>query len=406
MSNDSSWTSPGWAPPGGAPGGDPSTTPPPAPPGAGAPSGPEAPGSPSAAPAYGPGATGGWAPPPKPGLIPLRPIDFGTLFGATFQVLKRNPRPTFGAALLLNALVTILAFGLVFGLSIVSLDRLERASDSEADAIVAGTFGLIVLAGVVATAVALVAQALLQGLITIEVSRQILGEKNTLKHLFARGKGRWGALIGWTVLLSMALTVAIVILVGLVTLMIVIGGPAGIAVGVTIGVLGGLGLAVLGVWLWIKLALVPAAIMIERLTLGAAIGRAWRLIRGSFWRTLGILLLFTVIVQVAASVVSAPFSIAATFGGALFNPAGDELSAIVVLIGANLLSIAVTIIVGAIGAVLTTSAVALIYTDIRMRSEGLDIDLQQAVEQSAAGRTVDDPYMRGLGGETLPASAA
>ncbi|MGY6499100.1 MAG: hypothetical protein ACXIUP_12835, partial [Microcella sp.] len=175
------------------------------------------------------------------------------------------------------------------------------------------------------------------------------------------------------------------------------------AAGVAIGVLGGLGLAVLGIWLWIKLALVPAAIMIERLTLGAAIGRAWRLIRGSFWRTLGILLLFTVIVQVAASVVSAPFSIAATFGGALVNPAGDELSGLIVLIGANLLSIAVTVIVGAIGAVLTTSAVALIYTDIRMRTEGLDIDLQQAVEQSAAGRTADDHYTRGLGGAARPA---
>lgn len=402
MSNDSPWTSPGWTPPGGAPkSGTPDA--PPAPPAGPAGSESSATGAGSAAPAYGPAATGGWAPPPKPGLIPLRPIDFGTLFGATFQVLKRNPRPTFGAALLLNALVTILAFGLVFGLTIVSIDRLERAGGSDADAIIAGTFGLILLAGVVATAVALVAQALLQGLITIEVSRQVLGEKNTLKQLFARGRGRWGALIGWTVLLSSALTVAIVILVGLVVVMVAIGEPAGIAAGVAIGVLGGLGLAVLGIWLWIKLALVPAAIMIERLTLGAAIGRAWRLIRGSFWRTLGILLLFTVIVQVAASVVSAPFSIAATFGGALVNPAGDELSGLIVLIGANLLSIAVTVIVGAIGAVLTTSAVALIYTDIRMRTEGLDIDLQQAVEQSAAGRTADDPYTRGLGGAARPA---
>jgi hypothetical protein len=333
----------------------------------------------------------------------LRPIDFGTIFGATFQVLKRNPRPTFGAALLLNALVTILAFGLVFGLSVVSLERLDRAGGSDADAIVAGTIGLIVLAGVVAAGVALVAQALLQGLITIEVSRQTLGEKRSLRQLFALGSGRWGALIGWTVLLSSALSVALIALVGLVTAMVLIGEPAGVAAAVAIGVLGGLGLAVLGVWLWVKLALVPAAIMIERLPLGAAIRRAWTLVRGSFWRTLGILLLFTIIVQVAASVVSAPFSIAATFGGSLLNPAGDELSALIVLLGANLISIAVTVVVGAIGAVLTTSAVALIYIDIRMRTEGLDIDLQQTVEQTAAGASPDNPYTRGLGGVARPA---
>ena len=54
------------------------------------------------------GAAPGWTPPPKPGLIPLRPLAFGTLLGAAFQVMRRNPRPTFGIALLLNGLVMLL----------------------------------------------------------------------------------------------------------------------------------------------------------------------------------------------------------------------------------------------------------------------------------------------------------
>ena len=403
MSNDSPWTSPGWASPGGTPDADQ---------GAGAPGGaPSANGAGSASgvtpPSYGPAATGGWAPPPKPGLIPLRPIDFGTLFGATFRVLKRNPRSTFGAALLMNALVTIVAFGAVFGLSFSSIDRLTQASGDEAEAIAAGTIGLVLIGSLLATAVALVAQALLQGVITIEVSRQILGEKNTLRQLLARGKGRWGALIGWTLLLSLALLVAVALLVGIVVLMIVIGetavgGATSIALGVVFGIVGGIGMAVLAAWLWIKLALVPAALMIERLTLGQAIRRAWTLVRGSFWRTFGILLLITVIVQIAASIVTTPFSLVATFGGLLANPAGDEFTNSTFLIVANVVSVAVTVVVGAIGAVLTTSAVALIYTDIRMRREGLDLDLQQATEQSAAGGTPADPYVRGLDGATRP----
>jgi hypothetical protein len=49
-----------------------------------------------------PGPPAGWTPPPKPGLIPLRPLTFGTLLGASFQVLRRNPRPTFGFSLLVT----------------------------------------------------------------------------------------------------------------------------------------------------------------------------------------------------------------------------------------------------------------------------------------------------------------
>lgn len=392
MSNDSPWTSPGWASPGGTPDADQgAATPYGAPPANGA-----SPASDPAAPAYGPTATGGWAPPPRPGLIPLRPIDFGTLFGATFRVLKRNPRPTFGAALLMNAVVQLVAFAAVFGLSFSNIDRLAQAGAEDADAILAGTIGLILIGSVLASIVALVGQAFLQGIITIEVSRQVLGEKNTLRQLFALGKGRWGALIGWTMLLSLAVILAFGVLFGLVFVMVVLGEPLSIALGVVVAITGAIGLLVLSVWLWVKLALVAPALMIERLTLGQAIARAWTLVRGSFWRTLGILLLVTVIVQVAVSIVTAPFSLIGIFGSTLINPAGDDLSSLWILVGTNVLTVAVTVIVGAIGLVLMTSAVALIYTDIRMRREGLDLDLQQAVEQKAAGGTPDDPYRRGL----------
>ena len=42
--------------------------------------------------------TPGWTPPPKPGLIPLHPLSFGTIIGSSFRVMRRNPGPTFGMA--------------------------------------------------------------------------------------------------------------------------------------------------------------------------------------------------------------------------------------------------------------------------------------------------------------------
>ncbi|MFL0713349.1 MAG: hypothetical protein ACJLS2_12740 [Microcella pacifica] len=377
MTNDSPWQSPGWQPsgngdssdPGGAPG---------ASPGGYAP----APGQPAA----------GWTPPPKPGLIPLRPLDFGTILGGTFQVLRRNPRPTFGAALLINALVVIVTFGLTFGVSFWAVDRELRASADDLDAVSAGTVGLIILSGIIAVAVSLVAQAVLQGVIVLEVSRATLGEKLTLRALLARGRGRWWALIGWTALLSLVLIVALTVLVLLIAGMAVAAGPAGPFLAVGLGILGGLGFAVLAAWLWIKFALVPTAIMLERLPLGAAIRRGWTLVIGHFWRTFGILLLVTVMVQIASGVVSFPFQLAAGFGGALVNPAGDPTGSIALIIGSNVLLIAITVVIGAIGSVLLSSATALLYIDIRMRKEGLDLDLQRVVEERAAGLDPHDPY--------------
>lgn len=399
VSDSTSWASPGWQPDkpnGGRPAGDDTIGDGAGASGAAAADSPIAPASPGG---YAPAGTpltpqpaAGWAPPPKPGLIPLRPLDFGALLGATFQVLRRNPRPTFGAALLLNALVVIVAFGLTFGVSFWALDRSLRASADDAAAIEAGAVGLIIVTGLIAVALSLVAQAVLLGVIVLEVSRATLGEKLTLRQLFELGKGRWWALIGWTAMLSGALLIGLTLFVLVIAVLIAVGGPAGIAFGVLLAVFGGLGFVALSMWLWIKLALVPTAIMLERLPLGAAIRRGWNLVTGYFWRTFGTLLLITVMVQVASSVVSAPFSIAASFGGVLVNPAGDELTSLWVLLGANVLTIAVTIVVGAIGSVLLSAATALIYIDLRMRTEGLDLELQRVVELRASGASAPDPY--------------
>jgi len=377
VTNESPWQSPGWQPDN-VGGSSDAAGPSGASPGGYAP----APGQPAA----------GWTPPPKPGLIPLRPLDFGTILGGTFQVLRRNPRPTFGAALLINALVIIVTFGLTFAVSFWAVDRELRASTDDLDAVSAGTVGLIIVTALVAVAVSLVAQAVLQGVIVLEVSRATLGEKLTLRQLLARGRGRWGALIGWTALLSLALLVGLGALVLLIIGVAVGTGPAGPILAAALGIFGGLGFIALAAWLWIKLALVPTAIMLERLALGQAIRRGWNLVTGHFWRTFGILLLVTVMVQIASGVVSFPFQLIAGFGSVLVNPAGDPTGSIALLIGSNVLLIAVTVVIGAIGAVLLSSATALLYVDIRMRKEGLDLELQRTVEEHAAGGTPADPY--------------
>ncbi len=396
MSGDSSWASPGWQPDPTAPGGSPGT-----PAGdAGAASTPSSP--------YGatPGAPLGWTPPPKPGLIPLRPLDFGTVLGATFQVLRRNPRPTFGAALLLNALVVVLSTGISLVIVVAGVDRITRANEDDLGAIVAGTVALAIVSLLLAVAISIVAQAVLQGVISLEVSRGVLGEKRTLRELVQLGRGRWWALIGWTALLGTAVSIAIALVVGLAVVFFALGDVALAVVGALLLVVGLIGGIVLWAWLSTKLAFVPAAIMLERLPLGAAIGRAWRLVRGAFWRVFGTLLLVTVMVNVAASIVTTPVQLAASFAVPITNPAGQLETDLTLYLVLNLVVIVVTAVVGAIGSVLTTSAQVLLYLDRRIRLEGLDLELQRVVELRAAGVAVDDPYVARAAPATPPPASA
>lgn len=363
------------------------------------------PGSPSP---YGPASGGapsagapGWTPPPKPGLIPLRPLDFGTVLGACFQVLRRNPRPTFGAALLLNALVVFLSTGISTVIIVVGLDRAARASTADSETILAGTIALTIIAGLLAIAISVIAQALLQGIISIEVARATLGEKRTLRELIALGRGRWGALIGWTAALGGVIGAGVGLLVAVTIGFFLTNNPLLAVGGVLVALFGVAALIAASIYLGTKLAFVPSAIVIERLPLGEAVRRSWRLVRGAFWRVFGILALVGVMVNIAASVVTTPFQLASTFALPVVNPAGDGSVDLTLFALINVVVIAITAVIGAIGSVLTTAVASLLYLDRRIRTEGLDLELQRYVELRAAGGEAPDPYRRDAGTAVL-----
>ncbi|PJJ71258.1 membrane-anchored glycerophosphoryl diester phosphodiesterase (GDPDase) [Diaminobutyricimonas aerilata] len=389
MTDDQQWQSPG----------DPAPQPSPSPYGASVPPpGPTA----QPGPAYGVAAPGapqqGWTPPPRPGLIPLRPLGFGTLLGAPFQVLRRNPRTTFGTALLVQVLVLLVAGGVVGVVSVLAFGRVAEASAEDRDAVAAGAVATVILSALVPVVLGLIASALLQGVLVLEVARGTLGEKLRLPGLLRLARGRIGALIGWSLLVTLAVVIAIGIVAGLVAVLVITVGEAGIVLGVLVGILGFLALVALGFWLGTKLSLVPSVLMIERLPLGAAIRRSWWLTTGyaPFWKTLGTQLLVSVIISTAAQVVTFPVSLLGGFGGALLFPNGadpdDPSGSIGVLLALNILVILVSLVLGAIGAVVQTAVTALLYLDLRMRKEGFDLDLVRYVEARQAGHDVPDPY--------------
>jgi len=165
-------------------------------------------------------------------------------------------------------------------------------------------------------------------------------------------------------------------------------------VGILFGLVAFAGALVLAAWVGTRVSLVPSVLMLERLPLRGAIGRSWSLTRGYFWRTFGILLLVLVIVQIVSSIISTPINILASFGSTLINPNGDDRALLVGFIVVSALTVIVTLLFSAIAAVIQSATPALLYIDLRMRKEGLDLELARFVEARQVGdASVPDPYL-------------
>ncbi len=360
-------------------------------------SAPNAPGSP-----YGQQSGGpvGWTPPPRPGLLPLRPMGFGTLLWAPFRTLRRNPAATFGSGLLVQFVSVLASAAVMVPFFLWAIPRIENTSAEDLDAVTAGTVGGFLALMLVPVAISVVAAAFLQGVMVVEVASGTLGEKLGFGALWRRAAARIWPLIGWTLLIAVAILVAVAVIV----LVVVLGAaasPSGLMFGIATAVLLGLGLLALGIWVGVKLALVPSVIVLERAGIGAAMRRSWRLTDGAFWRTFGILLLVAVILNVAAQVVVQPVGLVGTILAVVIDPTGTG-TALTVTIVTTVVTTVLSLLIGAITAVVQAALVAVIYIDLRMRREGLDLELERHVEQRDAGHPVSDPYRP----PTAPAAAA
>ena len=136
------------------------------------------------------------------------------------------------------------------------------------------------------------------------------------------------------------------------------------------------------------------ALMIERLPLGRAIARSWTLTRGYFWRTLGIELLVAVIINAATSVVTAPLEIVFIAISGVFDQTGDHTTAIVIGVIVGIVGVILVVVLGAVASVVQAATTGLLYIDLRIRKEALDLELIRFVEARQSGDTsIPDPYL-------------
>jgi hypothetical protein len=233
-------------------------------------------------------------------------------------------------------------------------------------------FAIVLPSVLVIIVLAIIIEFILTGLLTVVIGRGVLGQKLSMGEAWRLGLPRLPAILGATVLAGLCILGVWAVVAVIVTVFVLLHVyPAAIA----LGILAGIAAFCVTVWLSIMFSLAVPVVVLERQGPVAALARSWRLVRRSFWRVLGILLLAGIVVAVAGFVLQLPFSLlealAGGSGGVFGLTASRSVAA--VIIGA-----VGTIVAGAVTRPISAGVTVLLYLDMRMRKEGLDLALQNA----------------------------
>jgi hypothetical protein len=311
----------------------------------------------------------------RPGVIPLRPLNLGDLYGAVIKAIRGNVAATMGLAFVTTLIFLVPTTAL--GAWIASLESLDFESTEDIFP-VAGTVGSLVPS--LGTSLSAI---LLTGFVAFVISQAVMGRKVTAGQTWEGTRGRLLALVGATIVTSLAILLALAAVIVLPVLALVAaassGNDSGLAGAVVLALVAALVAVLLVLFLTTRLAFVGVAVVLEKASVGRGLARSWQLTSGSqFWRVFGIRLLTAIIVGVAAEILTVPLSIIGTLG--LIGTSDPSTMFVWQAVIAGVTGL----ITGALTTPFTAGVDALLYVDQRIRREGFDVQLITAAQEDAA----------------------
>ncbi|MET7692488.1 hypothetical protein ABZT06_31680 [Streptomyces sp. NPDC005483] len=356
----------------------PSQTPPPPPPGQGwgtqPPAGP--PGGYSPPPGWG-GGYGGWGGPPpaaKPGVIPLRPLGVGEILDGAVSTMRTYWRTVLGISLTVAVVTQVLVI-LLQGLVLNDSAGTEALNDPSASADeLLHALGETMIGSTVVFLISLIGTVAATALLTTVTSRAVLGRPVTTGEAWRDARPQVPRLFG-LIFLLLLITFGVLAVGALPGILVAAAGSEG--GGIALVVLGVLGAGVVALWLMIRFSLASPALMLEKQTIVKSMSRSTKLVRGSWWRVLGIQMLAGIIANIVAAIVVIPFTFlaAALSGdgvGGFVHGTGDLGWTFLIISGIG------SVIGSMITFPISAGVTVLLYIDQRIRREALDLELARA----------------------------
>jgi hypothetical protein len=308
----------------------------------------------------------------RPGIIPLRPLQFGDILDGAFRAVRFNPKAMVGlsAVVLAAFLVPSAALGAgVTHLSTTSLNTLVNQIGPWA----AGFISIpSILVQTLSTALA---TAILSGLLIHVVGQSVLGRKPSLGQTWRSTRGRVPTLLLLSFLVGVVTLLAyvLILLPGVLLL-----SSDNLGSGIALLLFGFLGLTLLSLYFSTKISMAAPAIVLEGHGLTGSLRRSFALTSGSaFWRILGITLIAALLASLVGALLGAPFSIAGA-GIQLVTGQGSESGEIIGSFVRHLSAL----LTGAVTTPFVAAVTGLLYIDRRMRLEALDVVLLREAQSN------------------------
>jgi hypothetical protein len=298
-------------------------------------------------------------------VIPLRPLGVGEILDGAFASIRRNPKAILGLAAVVMTISAVISATITRTLLNLGGLNLPSPGQQLTPAQVTHLVGRIVAVVVPAVGLALlltfIVQAILAGLLAPIIARGVGGQQISAADAWRATRPRLPSLLLATLLVLLAGLGPLLILGLIVGIAFVAGAPP--AVYAVLALLGLVAL-VLTIWFSTMFSLVTPVVVLEHESPGRALARSWRLVTRSFWRVFGITLLAGIIVAVAGGILQLPFTVLGAVSGS------GIVATVILVIGA--------IAAGTVTRPITAGVTVLLYVDMRMRKEGLDLALRTA----------------------------
>jgi hypothetical protein len=255
----------------------------------------------------------------------LRPLEIGDLIDETFRMYRRHFFLFAGLSVLLSipsaALSGFSSYALFSGLlQQANPDQAPNLGFLESTLVAAGIFFIVDLALI----------PFFYGAVTYAACESALGRSVTASGVLMGVLRRYFPMLGYWLLIGLMLIVFCLI-------------P-------------------LWMWIWVSWVVVMPVMFVENAGLGAAMSRSWRLVEGRWWRTFLILFLMFVLFYAVRIALSAFIALGQTLLQLV-------VSSVVVL----WISGATSVIVDSLVNPILQIAIVLIYFDLRVRREALDL---------------------------------
>lgn len=293
---------------------------------------------------------------PQPGVVPLRPLGLGEILDGAISTIRRHPVIMMSVSAVVVAVIQLITIPLV----LPRLDDLNRMATDPPLTLedTFATLGASVQVSLVAALVAMVGRVPLTGLLASVVGKAVLGEQARFSDVWPTVRRSVLPLLG----------LAGVFLLGFVALFLpsYLLLQVSLPLGMLLGLVGFVALVLLSV----LFSLSAPALALEDAGVVQALRRSVALVRPNYGRVFGITVLTGLIVFMLTMLIQLPFEFLA---GGFDDILVGEMTEITV--GYLLLSGLGTVLASTITEPFAASVTALIYTDQRMRREGLDIEL-------------------------------